>query len=124
MRRFMRLSGLRDPLDIVQAYSDHLPLTAVDDDCVYHGDGGCTLPRWMRGDKCNAYHCKGLSQVDDLIRYDGVSRVFVVVRKDHRIVRAAFVSRDAIHHYPATEKGPHSPTPANRSCTGMQDRQG
>ena len=98
MRRFMRLSGLSDPLDIVYAYFGYLPGKAVMDACVYQGDRGCTLPRWMRGDMCNAYRCKGLSQIYNLIRFNRAGRVFVVVRIDKRITRAAFVTRDTIRH--------------------------
>lgn len=99
IRRFMRLSGLSDPLDIVHAYFGYLPGKVVLDACVYQGDRGCTLPRWMRGDMCNAYRCKGLRQIDNLIRFNRAGRVFVAVRKDNRITRAAFVTRDKIRHY-------------------------
>lgn len=100
IRRFMRFSGLRDPMDIVYAYFANLPSTAAIDGCVYQTDHGCTLPRWMRGDMCNAYRCKGLSQIGYLIRYNGASRAFVVVRRDNRILRGAFVQRHRIRPYP------------------------
>ena len=99
---FYSISSRRPMLSNKKAMT-RLPATAVADACVYQNDCGCSLPRWMRGDMCNGYRCKGLSHIDYLIRYKGASRAFVVERKDNRIVRAAFVNRDTISHYLSTE---------------------
>ncbi len=41
-------------------YLAALPDLAYKDGCVYQGDLGCTLPREMRSDICNSYHCHEL----------------------------------------------------------------
>ena len=101
--RFKAHSGITNPLDIVHAYAVHLPPIAVVNGCVYQSDQGCTLPRWMRADICHAYRCKGLKQAERMIRYHDVSRLYVVVRKDNRISRAAFVKAHRIRHFPSSD---------------------
>jgi hypothetical protein len=103
IRRFILRSTLTDPLKIVYAYFAYLPEKTVSDACVYQTEQGCTLPRWMRADICNAYRCKGLAQAEELIRRDDTNRLFVVVRKDNRITRSAFVQDYRIRHYPSAE---------------------
>lgn len=100
--RFVTRSGIADPLDIVHAYTAYLPQISVKDACVYQTDQGCTLPRWMRADICNAYRCQGLKQAERMIRDHETSRLYVVVRKDNRITRAAFVQYHRIRNYPLT----------------------
>jgi hypothetical protein len=100
--RFVTRSGIADPLDIVHAFTAYLPQISVNDACVYQTDQGCTLPRWMRADICNAYRCQGLKQAERMIRRYETSRLYVVVRKDNRITRAAFVQNHRIRHYPLT----------------------
>jgi hypothetical protein len=101
--RFKGHSGITNPLDIVHAYAVNLPPMAVVNGCVYQSEQGCTLPRWMRADICNAYRCKGLKQAERMIRCHDDSRLYVVVRKDNRISRAAFVQADRIRHSPAND---------------------
>jgi hypothetical protein len=105
IRRFIALSGICDPLEIVYAYFGYLPQTAVADACVYQTDRGCTLPRWMRADICNAYRCKGLRQTEQMIRGDGIRRLCVVVRRDNYITRSAFIRNRQIYPYPPREPG-------------------
>lgn len=38
----------------------HLPEQSVSGSCIYHGARGCTLPRTLRNDQCNRFHCKSL----------------------------------------------------------------
>lgn len=102
IRRFINRSGLMDPLEIACAYIAHLPEIAVTDACVYQSDQGCGLPRWMRAGICNTYRCKGLRQAEHFIRCRDTNCLYVVVRKDNRIIRAAFVQRDQIRNYPAS----------------------
>jgi hypothetical protein len=102
IRRFVTRSTLDDPLEIVYAYFAYLPEKAVSDACVYQTEHGCTLPRWMRADICNAYRCQGLKQAERMIRHHETSRLYVVVRKDNRITRAAFVQNRRIRQYPST----------------------
>lgn len=98
--RFIAISGICDPLEIVYAYFARLPDIAVTDACVYQSVGGCSLPRWMRADICNAYRCQGLRQAEEMIHRDNRQRLCVVVRRDNRITRSAFIRNDKIRHCP------------------------
>lgn len=49
------------------AYLDRLPARSVHDSCVYHGEAGCVLPRAMRADICNEFHCVGLGAMGGLL---------------------------------------------------------
>ena len=46
-----------------QAYEALIPEHHVLGSCVFHGHGGCTLPRSMRSDLCNAFLCSGQRQI-------------------------------------------------------------
>lgn len=45
------------PAEWVQRYLALIPRRTYVQSCVFHGVHGCTLPRWMRSDKCNTYFC-------------------------------------------------------------------
>ena len=98
--RFMTRSGIHNPLEMVYAYFACLPEKSVINACVYQTDQGCTLPRWMRADICNAYRCKGLKKVEQLIRRHEATRLYVVARENNRIARSAFVRGRLTRHFP------------------------
>lgn len=50
----------RGPDAMIRDYLARLPALSVRGSCVYHGASGCVLPRRMRADLCNAFHCSGL----------------------------------------------------------------
>jgi hypothetical protein len=58
---------LSDPTDtgesIRQNYLKRLPVTSVDDSCVYHTANGCALGRQERANICNDFHCWELQGV-------------------------------------------------------------
>jgi hypothetical protein len=105
IRRFMTRSGIHDPLEMVYAYFAFLPEKTVIDACVYQTGQGCTLPRWMRADICNAYRCKGLKEAERMIHHYDADRFYVVVRENNRIARSAFVNGRVTRHFPSQEKG-------------------
>ena len=116
--RFIALSGISDPLEIVYAYYGHLPQCAVADACVYQTDRGCALPRWMRADLCNSYRCQGLQQAEKTDRQAARSRLCVLIRRDNRTIRSAFVRDHEIIHCPSMQAGLQSsaPTPTINRC--------
>jgi len=101
IRRFIALSDISDPQEIVYAYYGHLPQFAVADACVYQTDMGCALPRWMRADICNSYRCQGLKQAESTNRQAGSPRLCVLIRRDNRTIRSAFIREHEIFHYPS-----------------------
>ncbi|WP_319525609.1 hypothetical protein [uncultured Desulfosarcina sp.] len=100
IHRFMALTAICDPLEIVYAYFARLPEVAVAEGCVYQTAQGCTLPRWMRSDLCNAYRCQGLRQAERMIRRENCQCLCVVAREDNRITRSAFIRNGRIYPYP------------------------
>lgn len=52
--------------DAARAYRRCLPRRHVAGSCAFHGARGCTLPREMRSDLCNAFRCDGLRQALEL----------------------------------------------------------
>ncbi len=46
----------------IRAYVDAIPPRAVRGSCLFHGPSGCTLPRALRAELCNAYYCDGLGE--------------------------------------------------------------
>jgi hypothetical protein len=98
--RFPAAIGIMDPSYIADTYAAYLPARSFAGSCVYHTFAGCSLPRALRADICNAYRCSGLKQAEDWACRVGTTHVYVVVREDNRIKRSAFVQPGSIRHYP------------------------
>ena len=49
-----------DARAVLMLYVSRLPPAGYQGSCVFHGEQGCTLPRSLRSDVCNAYFCAGL----------------------------------------------------------------
>jgi hypothetical protein len=52
-----------DARAIMRLYASAVAPEAFEDSCVFHGRDGCTLPRTLRSDLCNSYHCNGLRDI-------------------------------------------------------------
>lgn len=100
IERFIALNYKIEPSNIVSTYTEYLPARSFAGSCVYHTFDGCTLPRSLRADICNAYRCSGLRKAEHWTYNNGSTHVYVVVRKDNTIKRGAFVQPDDIRHYP------------------------
>ena len=48
------------PEGVIEDYLSYLPAASTRDACVYQTARGCSLPREMRQDICNAYYCDAL----------------------------------------------------------------
>jgi hypothetical protein len=83
----------------VEAYLAHLPEESFEDACVYQGPRGCTLPRALRADLCNAYHCAGLKSYRRHLARHGPTPGCAVTREDNRIVRSAFIDAGRVRCY-------------------------
>jgi hypothetical protein len=60
LRRFRQRHPGTTAAGAVAAYLDALPERSVAGACVFQGAAGCTLPRALRNDRCNGYHCPEL----------------------------------------------------------------
>ncbi len=101
--RFPAMNGNTDPSSIADTYAAYLPVRSFAGSCVYHASDGCALPRSLRAGICNSYRCSGLKRAEDWARSDGTTHVYVVVREDNIIRRAAFVRPGDIRHYFSTD---------------------
>lgn len=102
--RLMAANPGMESSDIASTYAAHLPERSIAGSCVYHTLKGCTLPRSLRAHICNTYRCSGLKQAERWAGNNGISRVYVVARKDNIIKRSAFVQPGNIRHYPRRTK--------------------
>ncbi len=62
-RTLARVRAEQPDLDaraVLMLYIGRLPSAGYQGSCVFHGEQGCTLPRSLRSDVCNAYFCAGL----------------------------------------------------------------
>jgi hypothetical protein len=75
------------PHEIIREYMTRIPRESIQDSCVYHGASGCTLPRNMRADICNDYHCGGLQRLGRLTESPGHRSILIVASSETRPVR-------------------------------------
>jgi len=106
--RFTAVHGNKNSSSIVDTYAAYLPARSFAGSCVYHTADGCVLPRSLRADICNAYRCSGLKYAEEWAHTDGTTHVYVVVREDNIIKRAAFVGPGETRHYPPANAIPES----------------
>ncbi len=65
--------------EVLDWYLGMLPAESIGDACVFQGAQGCALPRDRRGDPCNAYHCRSLRILRELIVGESDPKVVLVV---------------------------------------------
>jgi hypothetical protein len=85
IRRVRRLWPELTEADIVARYMSAIPERGVERSCIVHGEHGCTLPRELRSETCNAFVC--LPVRNWLERNDPRPTALVVV-EDERVIRS------------------------------------
>lgn len=100
----MRRHPDQRPSDVLQTYMAHLGGKTYDQSCVFHGEGGCRLPREMRSHICNEYHCKGLNDLIYQLPDSASRRAFVVATSGQKIVRSAFIDQEPATEEPGQER--------------------
>lgn len=60
-------NGPDDATDLLNVYASYLPPRHYHGSCVYHEESGCALPRDLRSNLCNRYHCAELTQLERLL---------------------------------------------------------
>jgi hypothetical protein len=88
LRRHWRAHPELTPQQVREEYLRRLPDESVAGSCIYHGRGGCALPRAMRSDVCNRYHCEDL---EALRKTAGAGPVLVLGFDKDRYVRASLL---------------------------------
>lgn len=69
---------------LVALYTDAIPALTVESSCILHGERGCGLPRELRSQTCNEFHCVPLRQWQERERLgtDAAPTAVVVVQGD------------------------------------------
>jgi hypothetical protein len=76
---------------IVDLYLGHVPAAAMEGSCIFHGAAGCTLPRTLRGNLCNSFHCDPLAELLRTAAPEATERVMVALALDEQLVGAEVV---------------------------------
>ena len=78
--------------DCRDAYFAHLKPNSIEGSCVFHGAGGCELPRDWRADMCNTWICHSLQQLRKNHVLHGKS-ITIIVATEPGVARRANVVR-------------------------------
>jgi len=68
-------------------YLAALPELASEECCVYQGEMGCTLPREMRSDICNSFHCHELEFGEERAKQNPDRPIAIVAVDDDGVAR-------------------------------------
>jgi len=60
IRRLLAQKPKSGAASLLRRYLQSVPRSSVEGSCIHHGAGGCTLPRALRSDNCNAFFCDAL----------------------------------------------------------------
>jgi hypothetical protein len=83
IRRFMRMNPSIPVARIAESYLELLGDRTIAGSCVNHTSSGCSLPRGMRSDTCNAYYCKALRDWQARCSPDENPRGAFVIQREH-----------------------------------------
>jgi len=97
LRRYLKAHPELTPARALEEYLGRLPGESIAGSCLYHGAQGCTLPREMRSDVCNRYHCEELERLTVDVSAAQDRQQFVAVGFDRdRLVRVSLIDRDGV----------------------------
>jgi hypothetical protein len=80
--------------EVLRAYLEKLPNATFNGSCVYHGPGGCGLPREMRSSVCNTYYCDGMKGLRNEIASEGPKTVLLLAVEDREVLKSAVIEPD------------------------------
>lgn len=89
------------PDGVLAAYMQHVGPTTMKHSCVYHRATGCSLPRDMRSDTCNRFHCGPLHDLRRTVNEsDGRAYIAAAWGRDIHRTRVLDVSAPAASTLP------------------------
>ena len=94
LERFWSTRPRASSASIVRSYLSALPERSYAGSCVFHGRSGCTLPREMRANLCNAFLCDGLRELRSKLAPDAPHGAFLATAKEGELLRAVRVDAD------------------------------
>jgi hypothetical protein len=125
IRWFMRMNPSIPVARIADSYLELLGDQTMAGSCVNHTSSGCSLPRAMRSDTCNAYYCKSLRDWQARCSSDASTRgAFVLQREqdnwnqDRVDVPHEIVS---VHSYAAAARKCAERRERPRRCSDLHD---
>lgn len=77
-----------DDAGIVEFLMNAIPERTVADSCILHGERGCALPRELRSDVCNNFHCRPLWEWTRKVANEGAKPTAIVVADGNGAIRA------------------------------------
>jgi hypothetical protein len=93
------------PRDVLAAYLSHVGNKTYDGSCIFHGPGGCGLPREMRSDTCNRFFCTGLTEFQQALTDQDPPRGFFVTTDGDTTLAAAFCDAEGARPVPLPPAG-------------------
>ena len=88
IRRYRRRHPDAGPGDIRARYLENLPEETVLLSCVYHGAGGCGLPRHLRSTTCNHLICRGQRVIAEGAAAGDRAAILVAAPRDRAVALA------------------------------------
>ncbi len=78
-----------------EEYLARLPDESFNDSCVFHAADGCRLPRRLRNNICNEFHCEGLVDAADAQLENPSAPSIAIAVADGQPQRIGFAATDA-----------------------------
>lgn len=91
MLHYLQRFPEKDDETIVADYLAFLSARTLTGGCVFQNPDGCALPRDMRADICNAYHCTGLDMLRDAFEDEEPVRAFFIHQVGNGLQGGRFV---------------------------------
>lgn len=82
------------PAGLVEEYLACLPDESFDDSCLYHSPTGCAIPRAIRSQTCNQFHCPGIVECADALAEQPTPTTVAVAADNGVPQRVGFITRD------------------------------
>ncbi len=107
VRRYLHKHPDATPVDLFKLYLSHINIESVDNACINQGSTGCSLPRELRADICNAFYCDSLERLHKQNIEDQAINAVVAIQRsstywnrfdenvDNRIIDIAIVTENS-----------------------------
>jgi hypothetical protein len=87
MLGYMNRHPQQSPEEVLKTYASYLPEKSYRDSCIFHTDGGCALPREMRGKISGDFYCEELRQIRDQYYENGEKTYQFYAFEENKIIR-------------------------------------
>jgi hypothetical protein len=102
--------GLGSRADVIQHYVALLPDQHIAGSCFFHGSDGCTIPREIRSETCNAYQCHALRSFNAAIAgMKDDATILLLAGDEAGVQRAGMIDGDQLHGVDAATFGTPQP---------------